>query len=109
MSRDGGAVKPNLEIAERELRELVAERPITRGMTIRVQGTHVYLGRPSPPGPFSEDEPDDRVRFTRLGDGRFGLSIRRHTGKWEKAPYSGTLRELIDVVCTAMQHLVADL
>jgi len=102
-------MKPALETAERELRSLLDASPITRGMTIRVHGSHVYLGRPVPPGPYSDDEPDDRVRFTHLGGAKFGLSVRRHTGKWEKARYSGTLRELVDAVCTTMQHLVADL
>jgi hypothetical protein len=49
------------------------------------------------------------VRFTHLGGASFGLSVRRHTGRWEKAPYSGSLRELVAVVTTVMQHLVAHL
>jgi len=100
-------MKPAFETAERDLRALADESPITRGMTIRAQRSHLYLGRPLPPGSFSDEEPDDRVRFTHLKGATFGLSVRRHTGKWEKAPYSGTLRELVDVVRTAMQHLVA--
>lgn len=102
-------MKPALETAARELRMLADESPITRGMTIRANRSYLYLGRDLPPGPFTGDEPDDRVRFTHLGGPKFGLSVRRHTGKWEKAPYSGTLRELVDVVRTVMQHLVADL
>jgi hypothetical protein len=100
-------MKPALEAAERELRALIEESPITRGMTIRVQGSHLYLGRPLTPGPYADDEPDDRLRFTQLGGTAFGLGVRRHTGRWEKAPYSGTLRELVDVVRSTMQHLVA--
>jgi hypothetical protein len=100
-------MKPALEAAERELRVLVDESPITCGMTIRAQRAQLYLGRPIMPGPYADDEPDDRVRFTHLGGTAFGLSVRRHTGKWEKTPFSGTLRELVDIVSTAMQHLVA--
>jgi hypothetical protein len=100
-------MKPALETAERELRSLADASPITRGMTIRVHRTHIYLGRPLASGPYSDDEPDDRVRLTHLGGARFGLSVHRHTGKWENTPYSGSLREVVDVVCTAMQHLVA--
>jgi hypothetical protein len=100
-------MKPALEAAERELRSLVDESPITRGMTVRAERSHLYLGRPVTPGPYADDEPDDRVRFSHLGGATFGLSVRRHTGKWEKAPLSGTVRELIDIVRTAMQHLVA--
>jgi hypothetical protein len=100
-------MKPALEAAERELRVLVKQSPITLGMTLRAERSHLYLGRPPTLGPYADDEPDDRVRFTHLGGTTFGLSVRRHTGKWEKTPFSGTLRELVDVVCTAMQHLVA--
>lgn len=102
-------MNPALETAERELRVLLDESTITRGMTIRVHHTHVYLGRPLVPGPYSDDEPDDRVRLTHLGGARFGLSVRRHTGKWDKTPFSGSLRELVDAVWTTMQHLVADI
>jgi hypothetical protein len=100
-------MKPALEAAERELRVLVDESPITSGMTIRVERSHLYLGRPVTPGPYSDDAPDDRVRFTHLGGTAFGLGVRRHTGKWEKTPFSGTLRELLDIVHATMQHLVA--
>jgi len=100
-------MKPALEAAERELRVLVEESPITHGMTVRVERSHLYLGRPVTPGPYPDDEPDDRLRFSHLGGPAFGLSVRRHTGTWEKAPFSGTLRELLEVVRTTMQHLVA--
>lgn len=100
-------MKPALEAAERELRVLVDGNPITHGMTIRAERSHLYLGRPVAPGPYPDDEPDDRLRFTQLRGTTFGLSVRRHTGKWEKTPFSGTLRELVDIVHATMQHLVA--
>ena len=102
-------MNPTMQKAERELRGLVDASPITEGMTIRVTGSHLCLGRQLPPGPFSDAGPDDRVRFTHLEGATFGLSVRRHTGRWEKAPFSGSLQELIEVVTTVMQHLVADL
>ena len=42
-----------------------------------------------------------------MGGARYGLSVRRHTGRWEKTPFSGTLSELVGAICTTMQHLVA--
>lgn len=103
-------MKSSLEAAAQELRLLIEESPVTRGMIVRVEGSHLYLGRPLRPNdPYPDEEPDDRVRFTLLKGPSFGLGVRRHTGKWEKAPYSGTLRELVGIVCTVMQHLVADL
>jgi uncharacterized protein (DUF58 family) len=101
-------MNPAMQGFERELRALIEGNPITKGMTVRARGSQIYLGREDPPGPFAGD-PDDRVRFTRLGKtSRFGLSVLRHTGKWEKTPFSGSLDELVKIVCEAMQHLVAE-
>lgn len=95
--------------AERELRGLLDDNPITEGMTLRVSGRQFILGRedPCPDGPFPDLEPDDRLRLTHMGGARYGLSVRRHTGRWEKTPFSGTLSELVDAICATMQHLVA--
>lgn len=96
-------------IVEQELRALLEANPVTAGMTIRAHGSNFILGRPdiNPGGPYSSAEPDDRLRLTALGRSRFALSVRRHTGKWEKTPFSGTLPQLFDVICATMQHLVA--
>lgn len=102
--------KPGLDGTADQLRGLLDANPITRGMTIRVDRGQIYLGRQEPPGPFSDDEPDDRLRLSPIGSGaKFGLSVKRHTGKWDKTPFSGTPAELVDLVCAHMQHLVADL
>lgn len=94
---------------EQELRQLLDSNDITAGMTLRVQGSHFVLCREDPDlhGPFPDLKPDDRVRLTHLGGARFGLSVRRHTGRWEKTPFSGNLPEMVDVISAAMQHLVA--
>lgn len=92
---------------ERELRGLLDGHELTKAAKIRVSGSQIYLGREELPGPFSEGEVDESLRLTCLGGGRFGLSVRRHTGRWEKTPYSGDLPELIEVIRTSMQHLIA--
>jgi len=99
--------KRNMRFAELELRKLLDANAITEGMTIRVFGSHLIAGRP-PSDRASDGTPDDRVRFTRLDALRFGLSVRRHTGRWEKVPFAGSLEEMVQVVCTVMQHLVAE-
>lgn len=101
-------VKPALEQSQRQLLALLEANPVTKGMTIRVRGDHLYLGRKEPPGPYADEEPDERIRLTVLGGTRFGLSVHRHTGRWERTPFSGTLQELTQVICTTMQHLVAE-
>jgi hypothetical protein len=96
-------------IVERELKVLLDSTPLTKGMTVRVQGSSFVLGRPDvdPDGPFPDLVPDDRLRLTAMSGSRFSLSVHRHTGRWEKTPFSGTLPELFDVICATMQHLVA--
>ena len=94
---------------ELELRELIEGNPVTAGMTVRVHGRHFVLGRPDPcpDGPFPNLVPDERVRLTHLGGTKYGLSVHRHTGRWQKTPFSGSLAELLDTLAGPMQHLVA--
>jgi hypothetical protein len=33
--------------------------------------------------------------------------VKRHTGRWERTPFSGTLKEMVHVMHAFMQHLVA--
>lgn len=93
--------------AAAELEKLIEASPITAGMIVRVSGSHLVVSRAEPPGPYSDGEPDERVRFTHLGRSRFGVSVRRHTGRWEKTPFSGPLADMVQIVLEAMQHLVA--
>ena len=48
-----------------------------------------------------------RVRLTRLSASTYGLSVRRHTGRWERTPFSGNMKEMVDTILGCMQHLVA--
>lgn len=101
------AMKPQMLTAEAELRRLLAANDLTLGMYVRVHGNHLIAGRKEPMGPSGPLEDDDRVRFTQLPRGRYGLSVKRHTGRWEKTPFTGSMRETVDAVCSFMQHLVA--
>jgi len=77
------------------------------GLYVRVHGENLTLGRRGPWGPDGDVVEDDRVRLTRLGGSSWGLSVRRHTGRWERTPFCGTLREMVDTILGCMQHLVA--
>lgn len=48
------------------------------------------------------------MRLTHLGGGQFGVSVYRHTGKWERTPFRGTIDENVAVIVETMQHIVAD-
>jgi hypothetical protein len=93
--------------AEDRLSQLLEAEPTTRGMYIRVYGKNLILGREEPFGPNGELEKSDRVRLTRLNTSTWGLSVKRHTGRWEKTPFSGSIQDMVEVIQTLMQHLVA--
>ena len=100
-------MKEPLQRARVQLMELLEEHETTRGMFVRVHGDHLIVGRKEPLGPNGEPEDDDRVRLTRLGSQVYGLSAKRHTGRWERTPFTGTIKEMVDTVRAVMQHLVA--
>ena len=97
-------MKPGMEAARDRLVPLLEANELTAGMCVRVHGDHLILAR-SDPG--ADPDPTDRVRLTRLSASRYGLSVKRHTGRWERTPFSGTLKEMVQVIHTFMQHLVA--
>jgi hypothetical protein len=35
------------------------------------------------------------------------VSVLRHTGKWERTPFSGSIDDVVEVLRGPMQHLVA--
>jgi hypothetical protein len=60
---------------------------------VRSHGEHLLIEQPGPP-----EAPSDRyavLRLTPLGASHFGLSLRRHTGRWENVPFSGPLNEVL--------------
>jgi len=100
-------MQTNMRASESKLKELLESHTPTAGMYVRVRGDNLILGRQEPIGPNGELENDDRVRLTRLTTSTFGLSVKRHTGRWERTPFAGSLEEMVDIVLGCMQHLVA--
>ncbi len=100
-------MRPEMRIAESKLTGLLAAHEQSSGLYVRVHGDHLILGRREQIGPDGELANDDRVRLTRLRASMYGLSVRRHTGRWERTPFSGTLDEMADTILGCMQHLVA--
>jgi len=100
-------MKTEMRIVESKLRGLLDAHEPTADLYVRIRGDHLILGRQEPVGPNGEMENDDRVRLTRLSASTYGLSVRRHTGRWERTPFSGSMDEMIDAILGCMQHLVA--
>jgi len=98
-------MKAHLETAQRKLTQLLEENEVTSGMYVRVHGDHLIIGRNEE---VTADLPrDDRVRLTRLSPRTYGLSVKRHTGRWERTPFTGSMEDMVDTIMTCMQHLVA--
>ena len=60
---------------------------------VRRQAEHIIIEQPGPP-----ETPDDAhpvLRLTSIGGFRFGLSLRRHTNRWEQIPVSGALADVL--------------
>ncbi len=100
-------MKPGMAIRQSQLEELLESNKLTAGMYVRVHGDNLILGRREPLGPAGEMEDEDRVKLTRLSTSIYGLSVKRHTGRWEKTPFRGLMKEMVDIIWTLMQHLVA--
>ena len=99
-------MQANMREAESKLKGLLEAHEPTAGLYVRVHGDNLILGRREPIGPNGPED-DDRVRLPRLSTSTYGLSVKRHTGRWERTPFSGTLEEIVDIILGCMQHLVA--
>lgn len=100
-------MKTGMRIAESKLRGLLDANERTADLYVRAHGDHLILGRREPIGSSDQMENDDRVRLTRLSASTYGLSVKRHTGRWERTPFSGNMEEMVDTILGCMQHLVA--
>ena len=92
--------------SKEELEELLAAHEVTSGLLLRVRGKQITLVREET-GPDGAPEDEPCVRLTHLGQGNFGISVLRHTGTWERTPFSGTIDDVVQVLLGPMQHLVA--
>ncbi len=100
-------MKTGMRMAESKLRGLLDAHEPTSDLYVRVHGDHLIVGRRGPIGSSEQMENDDRVRLTRLSASTYGLSVKRHTGRWERTPFSGNMGEMVDTILGCMQHLVA--
>jgi hypothetical protein len=97
-----------MELARSKLATLLEQNAITAGMSVRIHGDHLILGREYVGSADDQPETIESVRLTRLSSSTYGLSVRRHHGRWERTPFSGTLKEMVEAIHTFMQHLVAE-
>lgn len=58
-------------------------------VTVEARRGHLYV---------HADDDEAIARLTPMGGGRYGLSFHRHTGRWEKTPFTGDLVSLAGVL-----------
>jgi len=100
-------MKEAMRQAQTQLRQILEQSEITTGMYVRVYADHLIAGRKEPMGSEGKLKDDDRVRFTRISTRTYGLSVKRHTGRWERTPFTGSIKDMVETVQALMQHLVA--
>lgn len=54
-------------------------------------------------------DPHAHARITHLGRQQWGLSLPRHTGRWERTPFVGSMAEVIDTLITDFSFYLEDL
>lgn len=99
-------MKPGMNRARQSLEALLEGDTTTAGLIVRVHGENLIVARDIETD-SGEMVNDDRVRLTRLAMSRWGLSVKRHTGRWQRTPFAGKLDEIVDTMQSFMQHLVA--
>ena len=53
-----------------------------------------------------DSDPILHARLTLLDRKQWGLSLPRHTGKWERTPFTGTMEKLVELLTTELSfHL----
>jgi hypothetical protein len=89
---------PGAEAEASELQELMSDHLGHDEVKVRTYGQHLVLEA------VCADATEPVARLTRLEQGRYGLSFRQHTGRWEPVPLAGTLE---DVAAGAAQLFAA--
>lgn len=99
-------MKTLMRLDESRLTKLLESHELTAGMYVRVHGDHLIMGRRESFGPTGALEDDDRLRLTRLNGSSYGLSVKRHTGRWERTPFAGTMDDMVATIRGCLQHFV---
>lgn len=75
-----------------QLEELIQASDGFDHLRVKKHGEHLILLSGDP------DDEQKHARLTRMHGDQWGLSFWHHTGKWEKAPFTGTVEELFSTL-----------
>ena len=92
----GRLERGRLEQGAQEVLALLRAHEGLEHLDVEVRGDAVIV--------FSTEEGEKvrRARFTWLGAGHYGLSLTRHTGRWEPTPFRGPLPEVVELLVTQL-------
>jgi hypothetical protein len=90
------------EAAREEIQQLLATHKLNN-LSVLTRGRHMVI--------YSVEGDDKvyRLRFARIGHGRYELDIASHRGVWEPTPFTGTIDKLFNIVVTQFPWVLAAL
>jgi hypothetical protein len=85
-----------------ELEELLARHEELGRLRVKKRGDSltIYSGEPA--------DAHLHARLTHLARGQWGLSLPRHTGRWERTPFVGTMDQLVASLTSDRGFYLAD-
>lgn len=90
--KTAGTLAPTDDDADRLRRELHALGDFAH-VNVRAARGHLVI---------TADGDDPVARLTPLGEGHYGMSFHRHTGRWEQMPFVGNLSEQASTLVAAL-------
>jgi hypothetical protein len=83
--------------AQHPLVPIVRDKLLSLGdfahLTVYKSGDHLFIAHAGPTG--TPDDSDPVLRITHAGHWRFGLSLRRPSGRWQPVPIAGAMFEVL--------------
>jgi len=83
------------------LEALLARHPDLAHLHVKKRGDSLTIA--------SGDPPHNHARITALERNLWGLSLPRHTGSWERTPFTGTMEEVIGTLTTDFRFYLDDM
>jgi hypothetical protein len=93
----------DLEDACAQLERLAAEQPHLAHLRVKKHGSSLVLFSGAGEGV------QRHARFTQIAAAEWGLSFPLHTGRWEKTPFTGSLREIWETLVTNFPFYLEEL
>jgi len=54
-------------------------------------------------------DPQNHARMTYLDGDTWGLSLPKHTGRWERTPFTGTMEDILDTLVSNFRYYLKNI